>query len=175
MIPVLLITGPVGVGKTAVIGAITDLLKKTAARFASIDLDQLSYAYPPAPGDDRFRSGLMFTNLASVWRNDRAAGAERLVLAGVIESRDDLARYQDAIPGAQITVVRLRASDGVLQERLLRRETGDGLAWHSARARELGEIMDRAAIEDLLVETDGRTLNEIAREVLTRAAWLPVA
>ncbi len=85
--PVLFITGPVGVGKTAVLGEVTDILKERGERFASIDLDALSYAYPPAPGDDRFRSGLTLRNLAAVWRNDRDAGAERNDAALVADGR----------------------------------------------------------------------------------------
>jgi hypothetical protein len=31
--------------------------------------------------------------------------------------------------------------------------------------------MEQARVEDLLVDTDGRPVNEIAREVLSRAGW----
>ena len=71
-IPVLLITGPLGVGKTTVLEAIAERLRGTGVPFAAIDLDALTQAYPPAPEDDRHRSGLMFQNLASVWQISRA-------------------------------------------------------------------------------------------------------
>lgn len=174
-VPVLLITGPAGVGKTAVLSEATDLLEAAGIRFAAVDLDGLSWCYPSAPGDDRFRSALTFKNLAAVWRNFRDAGAERLALARVVERRKELERYREAVPGAEITVIRLSASDATLQARTAGREIGLGLEWHSTRARELARIMDRERLEDVLVETDGRTVGEIAREVLDRSGWLPVA
>ncbi len=32
--------------------------------------------------------------------------------------------------------------------------------------------MDREQVEDLLIDTDGRTVNEIAGEILKRTGWL---
>ncbi len=93
-VPVLLITGPVSVGKSSVLSEITELLEAADVPFAAVDLDALSWCYPSPPGDDRFRSGLTLRNLAALWTNFRAAGAERLVVARVIESRDELARYR---------------------------------------------------------------------------------
>jgi len=174
-VPVLLITGPVGVGKSSVLSEIEDLLQDAGMRFAAIELDGLSYCHPPPPGDDRFRTALTFRNLAAVWKNFRAAGAERLILARVIESRAELARYRKAVPGAEIVIVRLRAGVRTLQERVKRRELGLGRAWHARRAAELAKIMDRAPVEDVLVDTDGRTVNEIAREIMERTGWLLAA
>ena len=110
-------------------------------------------------------------NLAAVWANFQAAGAERLVLARVVESRDELDRYRAAVPGARIVVVRLRAPIETLQARDAAREHGLGRAWHLARAAELVAQMDRDAVEDVLIETDGQTLGEIAREALARCGW----
>jgi molybdopterin-guanine dinucleotide biosynthesis protein len=63
-VPVLLITGPVGAGKTSVLAEVTELLEAAAVPFAVVDLDSLPCCYPAPPEDDRFRSGLTFTNLA---------------------------------------------------------------------------------------------------------------
>jgi hypothetical protein len=35
--------------------------------------------------------------------------------------------------------------------------------------------MDRDALEDILIETDGRAPQDIAREILARSGWLPDA
>lgn len=172
-VPVLLITGPVGVGKSSVLSEIEDLLEAAGMRFAAVELDALSYCHPAPTGDDRFRSKLTFRNLAAVWRNFRAAGAERLVLARVLESRRELGRYRRAIPGAKIVVVRLRATDRTLRSRVRRREIGLGREGHERRAVVLARAMDRSRIEDVLVETDRRRVNGIAREVLDRTGWLP--
>jgi len=183
-IPVLLIIGPLGVGKTTVLEAVEYRLRSAGVPFAALDLDALTQAYPPAPGDDPYRSGLMFANLAAVWRNFQLAGATRLVCAYVVESRDELDRYRAAIPGAAITVVRLRGSDETVQARLSGRITqGDPASgdvpkevrerrtrW-SARSRELAAAMDRARLEDALVETEGRDVHTIAAEVLRSTGW----
>ena len=183
-VPVLLITGPLGVGKTTILDAVAERLRAANIPFAAVDLDSLAWAYPPAPGDDPYRNGLMFQNLASVWRNFQAAGASRLVCAYVVESRDELDRYRAAIPGAVITVARLRASRGTAQRRLSRRVAQSDLIdrpvrsierarrerW-AARSDELAELMDRERLEDILVETDGRDADEIAADVLRLANW----
>jgi adenylylsulfate kinase len=82
----LLITGPVGVGKTTVAEAIGDQLSKTGTPHAVVDLDWLSKCWP-APSSDPFHFELQLRNLRAVTRNCAKAGARRLVLAGVVESR----------------------------------------------------------------------------------------
>ena len=169
-VPVLVVTGPVGVGKTTVAAAVSDLLDRAAVAHAMVDADHLRWCYPTPP-DDPFRAALGLRNLAAVWANYRAAGAERLVLADVVESRDDLAGYRAAVPDATLLVVRLAAPLPTIERRLACRENGDGLDWHRRRAAELIGIMERNRVEDLLLETDGRSPLDVAREVLARAGW----
>lgn len=168
--PVMVVTGPVGVGKTAVAVAVSELLGRAGIRHAMIDMDHLRWCYP-ASADDPFETALGLRNLAAVAANYRAAGAERLVVADVIESRADLAGYREAIPDATILVVRLQARLETIVARLTNREAGAGLDWHRRRAAELNELMDRSRVEDILVDTDGKTAAEAAREALTRAGW----
>ncbi len=88
-VPVLLITGPPGVGKTAVAAEVSELLDSAGMAHAFVDIDSLRWCYPRPPAD-RFRVALAMKNLAAVWANFQAAGAARLVLADVLESRDHL-------------------------------------------------------------------------------------
>lgn len=169
-VPVLIVTGPVGVGKTAVAAALSDLLEDAGVPHAMVDADQLRWCYP-APPDDQFRVALGLRNVAAVWANYRAEGARRLVLADVVEQRSNVYGYQDVIPGAEIIVVRLRASLSTIQGRLRGRETGASLEWHLHRAAELTEIMERNQVGDLLIETDGKPVSAIAREALARLGW----
>lgn len=169
-VPTLLITGPVGVGKTSVAAEVSALLDRAAVAHAVVDMDSLRWCYP-SPPHDPFNVALALKNLADVWVNFRAAGAERLVLADVVEARDDLARYREAVPGATILVVRLRASVGTLIDRVRRREMGAGLDWHLRRAAELAARMERDKVEDMVVDTDGRPVAAVAREVVDRGAW----
>ena len=173
-IPVMIITGPVGVGKTTIAGDISALLADAGIPHACVDVDALRDAWPAPPGD-RINTALGLRNLAAIWRNFQAAGAERVVLADVVERRGDLDGYRAAIPGAEVTLVRLRAPVATLQARVAQREAGTGRDWHLRRAAELAAQMDRDALEDILVETDGRAPEAIAREILARSGWLPDA
>ena len=173
-IPVMVVTGPVGVGKTTIATEISALLADVGILHACVDMDGLRDAWP-APPDDRFNSALGLRNLAAIWRNFHEAGAERLILADVVEQRSDLDSYREAVPGADVLLVRLRASVATLQGRIERREAGVGRDWHLHRAAELEAQMDRDALEDLLVETDGRSPDDIAREILARSGWLPAS
>jgi adenylylsulfate kinase len=169
-IPVLLITGPVGVGKTAVGTGVSGLLERAAVPHAFVDMDHLRWC-PPAPPGDRFNVALGLRNLAAVAANYRAAGAACLVLADVLEARADLALYEAAVPGATIRVVRLRAAVETLTGRVRQRETGDSLDWHLHRTVELAAQMERDRVEDLVVETDGRSVAEVAQVVLDHCGW----
>ncbi|MDQ3930129.1 MAG: hypothetical protein M3328_13400 [Chloroflexota bacterium] len=73
---------------------------------------------------------------------------------------------------ASIVVVRLQAPLPTILQRLRRRESGASLAWHEQRADELARLMEEQAAEDLLIETEGKTVEEVAREVLTRTGWV---
>lgn len=170
-VPVLVVTGPVGVGKTTVVSALSERLGQLGAPHAAVDLDALRWCYP-APAHDPFHMALGLRNLAAVWSNYCAAGAERLVLADVVESRAAVAEYQAAVPGAVVQVVRLAAALPAILERLAGRESGDSLLWHQRRAAELLGIMEQNQVEDLLVHTDGKAPAEIAEEALARAGWL---
>jgi hypothetical protein len=167
----LVITGPPGVGKTTVAGACADLLAERGMPCAYVDMDMLRWCYP-APPDDPFHMRLGLRNLAAVWANCRAAGAERLLLADIVEQRSDVAGYEAAVPGARLSVVRLRAPIAAIHDRLAGREQGPSLAWHQARAIELQERWEQVPVEDFVVDTEGREASMIAHLVLTRAGWL---
>ena len=172
-VPTILVTGPVGVGKSTLIEAMGRLLRDADVAHATVDFDQLTACYPRLPDDDGWGTDLGLTNLASLWRNYAARGPDRLLLARVIEDRKELDGYRAAVPGAEITVVRLRASPATLQERVRRRGEGRGMEWHLNRAVELAPLMDAQHVEDFVIETEARTPGELALEVLRRVGWLP--
>jgi hypothetical protein len=60
----------------------------------------------------------MLRNLAVIWPNYRNERIRYLVLARVNEDRNDLHRYREAIPEADIQVVRVVAPPELVQERL---------------------------------------------------------
>ncbi|MFE6020841.1 hypothetical protein ACFQ6O_30220 [Streptomyces sp. NPDC056441] len=168
----LLINGTVGVGKTSVAEAVGDLLTDARMPNAVIDLDWLRQSWP-APSGDRFNFGMMLRNLRSVSGNYLAAGAARLVVAGVIEDLEDRKLCRDAL-GIELSVCRLQVDLPVIHKRLMRRhETEpDALRWHLARAGELAGILDRAAVDDFTVDATVHSVGEVASDVIKNVGWL---
>ena len=170
-VPVLVITGTVGVGKTSVATEVSEILWERAVAHALIDLDWLRWC-APRPPDDPFHLELGLLNLEQVWTNYRSAGAERLILVDVVETGAEVLDYKRAVPGAAIQVIRLHAALTTILRRLEGRERGASLIWHQQRAPELIAMMERNGVGDLLVDTDGRQVDAIAGELLRRAGWI---
>jgi 8-oxo-dGTP pyrophosphatase MutT (NUDIX family) len=182
-VPLLVITGPVGVGTFAVAAEVSDRLDAAGVAHALVDVDALRWCYL-RPSADPYRVGLAMRNLAAVWDTFRAAGATGLVLADVVIARADLDRYREAVPGAEFTVVRLHAHPETLAARVGAREVIRRGAWyllaiHNNRAPEnkgkwtfLGGLIDppdpspeAALVRELREElgVDGRVLGEVER------------
>ncbi len=169
-VPLLIISGSLGAGKTTVLNEASDLLAQAGIPHAAIDLDTLAVMHPR---HDPHGERLAFANLAAVWPNYAAAGAERLIIARVVEDRAELDRYREAVPGAQPVVCRLTAPVAVMHERLRVREPGMFQEQALVRAAELDGILARSRVEDFSVDNGpGRPVTEVAREGLSRAGWL---
>jgi predicted kinase len=93
------------------------------------------------------------------------------LLERVLEARSLLERVTTAVPGAEITVVRLRAPVAVLHERILAREAGDP-SWFLGAADYLDGVFETAAVEDVAVDNVGRSPVDVAAEALRLAGWL---
>lgn len=175
--PVLVITGAVGVGKTTTAEALSDLLVEQGVAHTYVDMDALTATWPRPP-DDRFNGRLGFRNLTDIVKNGREIGSARLILAGVTESRDGRDRYVQAIPGAEVSVVRLIASIELIHERIASRASISGgsearVTWEKDRSAELIEIMDAADVADICVDTTDRSPAEVAREIGAWLGWIP--
>jgi hypothetical protein len=171
-VPVLLITGVVGVGKTAVTGEASWLLCQAGIPHAMVDLAVIGGCWP-APPDDQWNEELIHRNLACMWANFQRAGASRLLVCRVLEARSLLTRITEAVPGAVITVVRLRAPLEAVRERIRAREAGRDPQWYLDAAGYLTGRLEEARVEDHVVDNDDRPVNETAAEVLRVAGWLP--
>jgi len=168
-VPVLLVTGTVGSGKTTLAYEIGDLLSEMKLGNAVLDLDALTAQWPPS---SRWNADLMFENLALLWPNYRAHGATHLVLAHVLEDGTEKERYCAAVPGAVLTTVRVVAAEHLRLERLTgRMPPGPSLEWHLHRTIELEAILAQAALEDFAVENGERPIRALAQEVMRLAGW----
>jgi deoxyadenosine/deoxycytidine kinase len=168
-IPLLIVSGPIGVGKTTVGQEVSTILDRRGISHSFVDIDALAQTYP-RPTDDLYASRLALLNLQTVWRNAKSAGARNLILSRVIETEGDRTAIEDAIPNCRSVLCRLRASADTLLERVLRREVGVGYDWHATRAQELARLMERAPA-DFVIDTDARMASDIAAELAGKVAW----
>jgi hypothetical protein len=120
-----------------------------------------------------FHHGLTVENLASLAANYRRAGAERFLLAGVVESRETVADYAEALGVAEIFVCRLVINPDVGRQRLNDRMVfdPDGLAWHLNRHGELAGILERTALDDLVLDSSEASPLELAHAILQKVGW----
>ena len=171
-VPMLIFSGSMGAGKTTVLSEASDLLTEAGIAHAAIDLDWLTVMYPE---QEAYGQELMLKNLAAVWPIYAAEGAERLLVARVVENRDELQSYREAIPGAEPMVCLLSASIETMKQRLLVREPGTFQKEALDSSEALVAILEHAHAEDFRVDNDaGRSITEVAREVLSRVGWLPL-
>jgi hypothetical protein len=165
-VPTIFITGPVGVGKTIVASDVSWLAEAAGIPHGGLDVDAVTWMHPGPP------ARMAYENTGAVWDSYRRAGATHLILAQVIYSRADLDGFRDAVPGAEITVFRLRADRETLLARVAARERGGlGEPVHARQAEELFRHMDAARVEDHLVETGGRSPHDIAAEIFELSGW----
>jgi hypothetical protein len=165
---VIVITGSVGSGKTAVLDETSDLLALNKIPHAAIDLDALGRAFLPqgAPAD------VIFHNLRAVWQNYVDLGVNRLVVARAVETPEELAQIADAVPGSDLVVCRLAASAATLQDRIRRHDRGIRQPELLSRAAALDRALEEISLEDFVIQTDGRGVTDVARELIGRAEWV---
>jgi gluconate kinase len=158
-----------GSGKTTVMYEASDLLQLQGIYHANIDLDALGAPLLP-PG--HAACDVDRRNLQCVWQNFATLGLRRLLLATAIEKRTDLESLKYAVPAREWVICRLRADLATMEKRVRSREPGIMQAQLVARVSVLEEILDHSSVEDFSVANEGRTVTDVAREVLTRAGWL---
>ena len=161
----LVISGPPGVGKTSVGWRVFDRCTSLGLNPAFADLDLLGAAWP-APDDDPRQSRLKATNLAAVWSNYLQAGSRRLIVAGVVENLVERRLLETAAQGPTL-ICRLDAPDAELAERIHGRARDSDEAKIVARAAELSAQLAADDVSDFSVHTGGRTIDDVADEVLT--------
>ncbi len=165
---VIFIGGRSGVGKTSVAAEASHLLARAEVRHAVIEGDNLDQAYPQP-----WREGIDLAgrNLAAIWQNYRAIGYSRLLYTNTVSVLE--IRALSAALGGQVRSfgVLLTAADETATRRLAQRERGSALDDHRERSTRTAVRLDTASTA-YRVATDGRSLTDIATEILSKAGWL---
>jgi adenylylsulfate kinase-like enzyme len=163
----ILLSGPVGSGKTTVLVEIGELLEGMDEPYALVDADWLAWLRPAADGRLTVHDVLV-ENLRAVWETFRRAGVRRLVVARFLQRVEQVDAIRHALDETDLFVVRLAMPMQELDERLRERDSGRELAEHLA----LIEESEAAGFEDAVVDAGReRPASEIAAEILTLAGW----
>jgi hypothetical protein len=166
-IPVVWLSGPSGVGKSSVGFELFDQLSRDGAAAAYVDLDQVGLCYPP-PADDPINHRVKARGLGAVWPGYRAAGVQCLFISGLVDDAEGVRGYADQIPGAALTVIRLRVDPAGLRERFARR---GWLVHLTEESVQNAAALDRTDFADLVVDTAGLAVPQVAMRI--RDAGLP--
>jgi hypothetical protein len=148
MIPVAVVTGPIGVGKSTVLQEADALLVEAGIRHATVELEDIARSWPARLGE-RGNADIAYRNLASVWANYSAAGADRLLLGLLLEQRSDLLPVYEAIPGAEI----------------IPEAEVSAARWWASRS-------EGSLVADHWVDNSQRPPREVAADVLRALGWL---
>jgi len=167
----LIITGAMGAGETAVLGEASDILARRLIVHAAIDMDALGLAHIPSAA---LNDGVLYDNRRSICGNYAALGVQRFVVARAIEDDAQLKLCRGIIPAANTVVCRLAATIKTMRRRVEMRELGIRQPEYVARVEELNSILDRARLEDFTVANENRPLTDVALEVLVKAGWISV-
>lgn len=170
---VLLIGGRAGVGKTSVGWEVSAQLRAAAVSHAVIEGDFMGQVHP-APEGDPDRSVITESNLTAVWANFTRRGYRRLIYtntASVLPEATGM--FERAMgPGVRIVRVLLTALDATARERLVGRELGSELERELEGSVRTARILDqRVSAQAVRVVTDGRSVADIARQVVTATGW----
>ncbi|MHC3470740.1 ATP-binding protein [Streptomyces sp. 7R007] len=169
----LLIGGRAGVGKTTVGWEVSVLLRVAGVAHAIVEADYLGHVHPAPEGDPR-RSEITERNLTAVWGNFARLGYRRLIYTNTVSVLAESGGMFERAMGADVGLIRvlLTASDETARERLTGREIGSELAAELANSHRKARLPEaRTPAVTVRVVTDGRSVGEIAREVVGATGW----
>jgi len=170
-LPVLWLCGAPATGKSTVAWQVFSDLADQELCVGYLDIDQIGMLQPPQDADPqghRFK----VNNLAGMVRNYRAAGAQVLVISGVIDPEHGH-DFAEAAPDAAITFCHLTVDEPTLRARLAAR------GWPSEAADEAMIMMSGLAdalFVTTVIDTMGRDPIDVARDaaaLVTAASSTP--
>jgi hypothetical protein len=182
---ILWICGATAVGKSTVGYEVAEWSRRAGHTTGFVDLQQIGFLHP-VPGRDPGNHRLKAANLAALWANFHSYGARRLVVVGPVEQPSEVRLYAEALSPANLTLYRLHASPDQLRERIRQRGLGGGppIAGDDLRGQPAAvldaahetaltqaEALDRANLGDVRFDTDGRSVDELARKIANSVGW----
>ena len=164
--PVLWLYGPPGVGKSEVSWQLFTELAQTGARVAFTETDQLGMCFP-APAGASGRQRIKVRNLRAMIPNYREAGAQCMIVNGVLDPVDGLG--SEPLP-ARVMTCRLRADVEEVVRRFVAREGPHG---DLREVRDEVASMDKSDFADACIDTTGVTAGDVAAMVRKECATWP--
>ncbi|HET7019074.1 MAG TPA: hypothetical protein VFI65_34465 [Streptosporangiaceae bacterium] len=179
---ILLLCGPTGVGKSTIGWEVYVRTVRAGLIAAYLDVDQVGFCCQGSGSQE-----LKARNLASIWQNYRAAGAQCLVAVGPIEDDAVAKAYAAALPDAAITLCRLHADAGELTRRIMLR--GQGSGWNqpgdplggqptekllevAANAAAEAETLDQVLVDVPRIDTTRLTIEQAAGAIAAQSGWM---
>jgi hypothetical protein len=164
-----LLTGGLGVGKSAVAFETHAVLAEFGLPNAVLDLDFLAWATPD-PASGATVDSLLESNLRALRPGFERAGVRYFVLARAVSRPAQVDAVRAAF-GLPLAVVRITAPLEVAEARVRARDVG---AEREENLAELGAHSAPAG-EDFELENDGRPIRGVALELLQRLGWVTIS
>jgi chloramphenicol 3-O-phosphotransferase len=166
-VPVLLLVGAPGSGKSSVLSAAYDLLAERGVPHAVLEDEHLSQVFPWDPA-----SPLPDEALAAVWSVFLRRRVPRLVLTVTAERPSEVGDVLASLPGADPVVVGLSAPVDVLRERIEGRgevpAMTEKLVAVAAGCADVVHEIGAAAVLD----TTANSPESLAAQALVAARWI---
>jgi adenylate kinase family enzyme len=158
---VVLLTGPPGAGKSAVLASLHDALGDEDVSGVALEVDELQRAYPPLAADRTL------AHVAALSHSFREAGYGLLLLSATVETSAHLRDLLDATGAGEHLVVRLEALPATLERRLTAREPvgWSGLPALIARSHRLASSMVTLEGVNLVLSTEDDRPEQVAAAI----------
>jgi chloramphenicol 3-O-phosphotransferase len=156
------VIGAPGAGKSSVLEALATLHDIEAIEHGAIEAEQLSLGRPLLPATS------WVPQLDAILALQREAGRRRFLISATVETAEDLAAVSAATAAETLLVVCLSASSETVAARIDAREPDHwpGKAPLIVRARALATSTPRLPGIDLVIDTQQRTAEDVATEIL---------
>ena len=172
-VPVAVVTGTIGAGKSTVAALMSEVLHEAGVRHALIEVDWLGEVYPAPEDADPYSNALALQMLRTIWPQYLEAGITRAIVTMTLENQQELDDLVAAMGSPPVTVVRLDATEESRARRIKTREFGYLRDMFLDKTGEIEWKMDCFDLGDIRVRNDDdRSPLETAREALENLGWI---